>query len=176
MKDVFKEQLVKRRPDIKNTMAKAGLVSAAIFLMMIVALVEVLSFAFPILFIAIIFVTYILFRRFNIEYEYVLTNNELDIDIIYGESRRKRIFSASVRGFEAFRKAGSTEMEQSFSGANMKADYSSGPSGTAAKYEFVAAHKGKRMHIVFEPNEDLLSSIIPHLKRGTYPASISYRK
>ena len=176
MKDVFKEQLVKRRSDIRTTMAKAGLVSGAIFLVIIIAFIEVLSFFFPILLVGIIFGTYLVFRRFNIEYEYILTNNELDIDIIYGKSRRKRIFSANVRDFEAFRKTGSTEMDHSFSGANAKADYSSGPGSNAPRYEFVTAYKGKRMRIVFEPNENLLSSIIPQLKRGTYPASLSHRK
>ena len=178
MKDVFKEQLVKRRPNIKTAMAKVGIVLAAIFLILIVALapVEILNLFFPILMAAIIFGAYILFRRFNIEYEYVLTNNELDIDIIYGKSRRKRIFTSSVRDFEAFRQTGSTEMEHSFSGANVKADYSGGFGGDDAQYEFVSAYKGKKMRIIFEPNQDLLSSIIPHLKRGTYPASLNNRK
>ena len=172
MKDVFKEQLIKLRPNIKTSMAKAGLVAAAIFLMAAVMLFEALSVIFPVLWAVIVFVTYLLFRRLNIEYEYMLTNNELDIDAIYGKSRRKRMFSASVRDFEGFRPVGSTEMEHSFSGAAAKADYSSGPSGNNAQYEFLAAHKGKRMCIIFEPNDDLLSSIIPHLKRGTYPQSL----
>ena len=173
MKDVFKEQLVKRRPSIKNTLAKAGLVSAAIFLMVFIVLFEALSFFFPLLWAIIIFAAFFMFRRLNIEYEYVLTNYELDIDIIYGKSRRKRIFSASVRDFEAFRPVGSTEMEHSFSGANIKEDYSGGPGTNVIQYEFLANYKSKKMRILFEPNEDLLSSIIPHLKRGTYPASLS---
>ena len=173
MKDVFKEQLVKRRPNVKTAMAKAGLVSAAIFLMIFIVFFEALSLFFPLLWAVIIFAAYYLFRRFNIEYEYVLTNHELDIDIIYGKSRRKRIFSASVRDFEAFRKVGTTEMQHSFSGANAKADYSGGPGGdNIPQHEFLVAQGGKRMHIIFEPNEEMQSSIIPHLKRGTYPASL----
>jgi len=176
MKDVFKEQLVKRRPHIKTTMAKAGLLTAAIFLMLLtmilVQFVQALSIFFPLLLVGIIFGTYVMFRRFNIEYEYVLTNNELDIDIIYGKSRRKRVFSANVRDFDAFRKIGQTDMEHSFSGATTRADFSGGPGGTFAQYEFVATYNAKRMRIIFEPNTDLLSSLIPHLKRGTYPASL----
>ena len=173
MKDVFKEQLVKRRPDIKTTLAKAGLVAAAIFLMVFITFFQAISFFFPLLWAAIIFAAFYAFRRFDIEYEYVLTNNEMDIDIIYGKSRRKRIFSASVRDFEAFRPVGSTEMEHSFSGANIKVDYSGGPGDNITQYEFLANYKSKKMRILFEPNEDLLSSIIPHLKRGTYPVSLS---
>jgi hypothetical protein len=176
MKDIFKEQLVKRRPNIKTAVAKAALVSAAIFLMMFVLLIEALNLFFPLLWAVIIFGTYFLFRRLNIEYEYMLTNNELDIDIIYGKSRRKRIFTASVRDFEAFRKVGTPEMEHSFSGATARADYSGGPGGHIALHEFLIPHGGKRMRIIFEPNDELLSSIIPSLKRGTYPASLSYRK
>ena len=176
MKDVFKEQLVKRRPNIKISMAKAGLVAAAIFLMTLALLFQAISMFFPIIWAVIIFATYILFRRFNVEYEYVLTNNELDIDIIYGKSRRKRIFSAYVRDFEALRPVDSTEMQHSFTAASAKADYSGGPGGNLQQYEFLVPYKGKKMCIIFEPNEDLLSSIIPHLKRGTYPASLARRK
>ncbi|MCL2377022.1 MAG: hypothetical protein FWC76_06445 [Defluviitaleaceae bacterium] len=179
MKDVFKEQLVKRRPDTKTTLAKVGLVLAALFLMVLALvlsmMVQALNLLLPILWVAIVFGAYFMFRRFNIEYEYVLTNYELDIDIIYGKSRRKRIFSTSVRDFEAFRRAGSVEMEHTFSAANAKADYSSGPGGSNT-YEFLVAYKGKKMRIIFEPNEELLSSIIPFLKRGTYPAELAVRK
>ena len=176
MKDVFKEQLVKRRPSTKIIMAKVGLVAAAIFLMVLITFIEALSLFFPILWAVIIFAVFILFRRLNVEYEYILTNNELDIDAIYGKSRRKRIFSTSVRDFEAFRQVGSTEMQHSFAAATAKEDYSSGAGGEAAQYEFLVAYKGKKMRIIFEPNEDLLSSIIPHLKRGTYPASLAHKK
>jgi len=172
MKDVFKEQLVKRRPNIKTTLAKAGLVSAAIFLMAIIVFFEAISIFFPLLWAVIIFGTYFLIRRFNIEYEYVLTNNELDIDIIYGKSRRKRVFSSNVRDFEAFRPTNSKEMEHGFSGAAVRADYSGGPSDNVPQYEFLVNYMSKRMRIIFEPNQDMLSSIIPHLKRGTYPATL----
>jgi len=174
MKDVFKEQLVKRRPDAKTATAKVGIVLAALFLMVLVLMIQVLNMFLPILWVAIIFTAYFLFKRFHIEYEYVLTNYELDIDIIYGKSRRKRIFSASVRDFEAFRRSGSVEMEHSFSSSNTKVDYSGGPDG--ATYEFLVNHGGKKMRIIFEPNEDLLSSIIPFLKRGTYPTELAVRK
>ena len=175
MKDVFKEQLVKRRPDAKATMTKAALILAALFLMgLVLVLLGANPFTFMLWF-AILFGVYFVFRRLNIEYEYVLTNNELDIDIIYGKSRRRRIFTANVRDFEAFRQAGGSEMEHSFSSAQARVDYSSGVGG-GDKYELLVNHKGKKMRIIFEPNEDLLSSIIPFLKRGTYPAALSGKK
>ena len=177
MKDVFKEQLVKRRPDIKTAMAKAGLVSVAIFLMALVIFFEALVVFAPILWAVTIFVTYYLMRRQNIEYEYVLTNHELDIDIIYGKSKRKRLISTSARDFEAFRPAGSTEMEHGFTAAAARLDYSGGPAIDGInQYEFLIMHNGKKTRISFEPNADLLAAIIPHLKRGTYPASLSQGK
>ncbi|MCL2574638.1 MAG: DUF6106 family protein [Defluviitaleaceae bacterium] len=173
MKDVFKEQLVKRRPSMKTTMAKVGIVAAAIFLILVFFMfAQFIAMFLPILWVATIFGAYIMFRRFDIEYEYILTNNELDIDIIYGKSRRKRIFSSSVRDFDAFRQVGSTEMQHSFSGGATKADYTGGISPDIKQYEFITTYKSKKMHILFEPNQDLLSSIIPHLKRGTYPSSL----
>lgn len=174
MRDVFKEQLIKRLPNAKTTLIRVGIVLASLVLIVLSLGIEAISFFFPILLTAIIFGAYILMKRLNIEYEYVLTNNEMDIDIIYGKSRRKRIFSGNVRDFEAFRQVGSAEMEHTFSSAQGRADYTSGKG--EGVYEFLAVQGGKKMRIIIEPNEELLASIIPYLKRGTFPAELLRRK
>ena len=171
MKDVFKEQLVKQFPGAKAVFIKAAVVVVALVLILFVLLLEFLAFFFPIILVAIIFGAYMVFRHFNIEYEYILTNYELDIDVIYGKSRRKRLYEGNVRDFEGFRRVGSNEMEHTFSTANASANYSSGKSENIT-YEFLSNYKGKKMRIIFEPNEDILSSIVPFLKRGTFATEL----
>lgn len=43
-----------------------------------------------------------LLGNFNIEYEYILTNNDLDIDKVIGKRKRKRMISLDVSTAEAF--------------------------------------------------------------------------
>ncbi|MCL2397828.1 MAG: hypothetical protein FWC93_07170 [Defluviitaleaceae bacterium] len=170
MKDVFKEQLVRRAPGMKMAVMKAGIVGAAVFLMLLVLMFEILTILLPILWAATIFGAYIAFKRLHVEYEYVLTNSEFDIDIIIGKSRRRRIFNGSVRDFAAFRPVGSAEMESAFGTAVAKMDVTSGRG--LGGYEFLANYKGKKMRIVFEPNEDIVEAVLPLLKRGVYPAGM----
>ena len=52
-----------------------------------------LSSMLSLLFVGVFFIAYRLTCSFNIEYEYILTNGELDIDVITHKKRRKRILT-----------------------------------------------------------------------------------
>ena len=41
-----------------------------------------------------------LFRRLDLEYEYLYVNGDLDIDKIMGKQKRKRVFSMNVNDLE----------------------------------------------------------------------------
>ena len=167
MKDVFKEQLVKRRPNMQTTLYKSLVVFASLILAALVLFIEILAVFAPLFWLIIIFFAYFIFRRLAVEYEYALTNNELDIDIIYGKAKRKRGFSGNVKDIEAFRQMGSSEMEHSFSSANARLNFLGNNEGVG--YEFLISRGGKKTRITFEPNDDILAAILPYLKRGTYP-------
>ena len=169
MKDIFKEQLVKKRPTAKMRLAKGGIIFGAFFLVFLTLMMDMLVAFAPLLFGAIALLAFFALRRLNVEFEYALTNHELDIDIIYNKSRRKRRFSGSVRDIEAFRPLGSREMEHGFSAANMRLDFAL---DTAEGYEFLINQGGKKLRIAFSPNPEILTAILPFLKRGTYPAGL----
>ena len=164
MKDVFMEQLIRRVPTGITALAKMGIIAAAIILAFLVTTIRVLDLFVPILWCVIVFGAYILWKRTTVEYEYALTNNELDIDTIHGKSARKRFFSGNVRDFEAFRPVGSSDFAHTFNAANVRANCSSRKNNDNL-YEFVATYQGKRMHIIFEPREDILNAITPQIKR-----------
>ena len=170
MKDVFKEQLVKRHPGPATFFAKAGIITAAFLLMLFTLMLEFIAMFVPVVWLGIGFGVFMALRRLSVEYEYALTNSELDIDIIYSKSRRRRRFSGNVRDIEAFRPVGSPEMEHSFSTAVLKLDFSSGRGEGA--YEFLTSQGGKKTRIVIEPNEEILTAILSFLKRGSYPAHL----
>ena len=48
----------------------------------------------------VVYGAYILITHFNVEYEYILTNGDIDIDKIIAKRKRKRVLSFSTKEFE----------------------------------------------------------------------------
>lgn len=167
MKDIFIEQLVKRKPTLTDSLRKASYIVTMICI--VFAFVVFLPFLLgilPLLIFAMFFLVLLLFRRHNIEYEYILTNSELDIDVIYGKSKRKRVFEGNIKNFEAFRPHGSSKFEHGFRQAQVKLDFSSGD--VVHTHSFLCTYNGKKYNITFEPNSEILVAMRIFLKRGTY--------
>jgi hypothetical protein len=160
MGDVFKEQIVKKNPSARNTFIKVASVTA-VALIFIIGTIYLGQWA---LYIAVAagFGAYVLMGRQNVEYEYIFTNGELDIDIIYNKSRRKRLFTGNVSDFEVMAHVEDVNHIGDFNSATETLDYSSG-GVTDNTYAFLAAYKGKRLKIIFEPNDMMMQAISKNL-------------
>lgn len=100
MNDFMYEQLVARK-------AKA---SVFLIRILVIALVAVLFFLGP-LFIGFIApplaivlaaaAAFLIFPKLNVEYEYILLNHDMQIDVIYNKSRRKTLLEFDIRKIEA---------------------------------------------------------------------------
>lgn len=171
MGDIFKEQLVKRETSLKDVSIKVGSVILALFVCLLVFIATsssmIPSSLMPFITIAIAFAEYYFISMKNIEYEYIFTNGELDIDCIYNKNKRKRVFSAEAKSFEIFAHVEDKSHESVFDTATEKKDYSSGKIKDNT-YVFVCNYKGKKMKITFEPNESLLKAITPYLGQKNF--------
>jgi hypothetical protein len=156
MGDVFKEQIVKRKPTAMTTVYKAGLV-AAVILVFFVGNLYLGGWGLTLALVA-GFGAYMLMNRLNIEYEYIFTNGELDIDAIYNKSRRKRLYNGNVKDFEVMAHVEDKNHTGDFNSAQETLNYSSGVI-TNDTYAFLTAYKGKRVKIIFEPNEMMVKAI-----------------
>ena len=96
MAEVFKEYLIKQKKSPIDTMMQVGLVLGAIILS-IIAFVVGGDLIGPIIIVGIVFGAGFLFNKFSREYEYILTNNELDIDVIFNRSSRKRVMTINMK-------------------------------------------------------------------------------
>jgi hypothetical protein len=94
---------------------------------------------------------------FNIEYEYIFTNGDLDIDVIYNKNRRKRLFSGLVKDFEIMAHVEDKAHVGDFTNLSETKDYSSGIVGKDT-YAFLTTYKSKRMKIIIEPNEMMVKA------------------
>ena len=171
MKDIFKEQLVKKVKTPRDLIFKIGIIFNAFMVTMIIFTIAAsapnLSVFIPILFVLVVWGSWHLIKRRNQEFEYCVTNNELDIDIIYNKSRRKKVFVGSIGDFQALRPLGESEHEHNFQEVHAIKDYSTGKKGLYT-HEFVTSYQGKKMHIIFEPNEEIQAALKMHLKRGVF--------
>jgi len=156
MTDIFKEQIVKRKETTKDRMKRIGLILAVI-VVFFVAVSTIPTFT-PIITLAAGFGAYFLTGFLKVEYEYVFTNGELDIDIIYNRSRRKRLFSSHVNQFEIMAHVEDMTYVGSFSNAQEVHNYSSGVNGPDT-YAFLVNKNGKQQKIIIEPNEKMMKAI-----------------
>lgn len=102
--DNIAEQLVEKRrtgADLaKKILISAGALIIASFFMYIAMMG---FFVMVILAVLVLAGGVWLLGNFNIEYEYILTNNDLDIDKVIGKRKRKRMISLDVSTAEASR-------------------------------------------------------------------------
>lgn len=94
--DLFMEHIVKHKRQTKDYIIIALSVLLGLVLLLfspIILTIQVLASLWLLVVAGIVFLVYYLVKRTDIEFEYILTNKELDIDRITAKSRRKRIFT-----------------------------------------------------------------------------------
>ena len=102
--DVFMEKIVPKRKDLKDSLIASLIVffTVVVSLILIVFKIPLLSELGLNIFIVagLIYLAYRLITSRNVEFEYIVTNGDLDIDRITAKRKRKRIFSASCKEFD----------------------------------------------------------------------------
>jgi hypothetical protein len=108
MQDVFIEYMVVRRKTLKTVLLKAlialGLIT--LILALFVLSFSLGDFAFIVMVLVVIaaYSAYFLFTSMNLEFEYSITNGEMDVDKIIAQRKRRRLASVKIRDVEAFGK------------------------------------------------------------------------
>jgi len=165
-KDVFIEQLVTRKMDVKNALIR-GCIALGVFVVPL--LMMYVDFLAPYSLYALLILAYFGYRLFklqSIEYEYIVTNGDLDVDIIRGKSKRKRLLSVSAQSFEAFGKV-NQDNARHYTGPGIESMVDAASSNYADGRYFAAyrSKEGKRTVLFIEPNEKVLGALLPHVQR-----------
>jgi hypothetical protein len=170
MGDVFVEHMVARRQTPKILMQKCMLMAAALFVMLLPVILDIL-FAIPAGMLLPFFVIgagwgmVILFRRLNLEFEYIVTNGEMDVDKILGRRSRKRILSVDCRNFDIlapYKPDFRTEYESQ--SIVSRVDASSHPEAPGRWFAVFHAKDGKRTLLIFEPNEKMMDAFRKYIR------------
>ncbi|MCL2071294.1 MAG: hypothetical protein FWH07_03560 [Oscillospiraceae bacterium] len=159
--DIFIEQIIVKKPDIPNILLKIALVA-------VTAVVCGIFLAAAIMFAGISFITVIalaaipgviwlgvhFFKSLIVEYEYILTNNELELDKITGKSRRKNMVTLNLQNAERF---GIYSDNVSFNEFNADVTVSA-HDNTRLNMWYLLVKDGTlgRVVVLFNPNDDFV--------------------
>lgn len=156
--DTFFEQIIAVKKNGKALAAIIGIWLAAFLVCFILIMLMSILGTFSLLLAAgALFGAYKLSTRFNVEYEYIVTNGTMDIDKIINKSSRKRLLSfelATVSRIEKFNPA-------QISSINAKELFITCNADDPAAYLMVSSTEGKgTSYLVFAPDERVRSAIV----------------
>lgn len=159
MAEVFKEYLIKQKKSPKDMMMQVGLVVGAIVLSVIAFIVGG-DFIGPLVIVGIVFGTGFLFNKFSREYEYILTNNELDIDVIFNRSSRKRIMTINMKKIDLMASIKDDRYTAELNKAGLKVINASENTNDADTYAIITqSEKYGTCKILITPNNVILDHL-----------------
>lgn len=167
--DIFVEQIVRHKKSssdyTKQTVALLGGVVAVLAMVYIsLYLIGFLGVVGMILSLAaiagIIYGTIRIITSFNVEYEYILTNGELDVDKIIAKSDRKRLVTVDVKGFTAFGRVTQNVLDADYSTRIYAFSDYAAPDACYAVFE--KPDMGKTL-LIFNPNDAFCRKIYDFL-------------
>ncbi|NLM75704.1 MAG: hypothetical protein GX187_06400 [Clostridiaceae bacterium] len=162
--DIFLEKIVKKQKNVLDFLIIIGIVLAAIILSYLL-LILVPGFS-TFLVVGVIYLAYWLITNRNIEFEYAVTNGDLDIDKIINQRKRKRIFSGNVKEFEVVARVNSDKYTNQIKQCKNVKDYSS--NNKNAEVWFIYINKGEPTVILFEPTPKMVDSLFTFAPRVVY--------
>lgn len=168
--DTFMEYMIKQKKK-KGDYLKAGLIIlCATFVVLALTLIflilpSYLISIWPLTVVGVYFGAYKIISSFDVEYEYILTNGELDVDRITHKKKRRRIITIHTKSFIEFGKVGD-ENEKN----HKKEDFTniinaSANSSTYTDYYAVFFKNGQKMKLIFNPTRKMIDTFKTYAPR-----------
>ena len=161
--DNFAEYMVKKRPDSRDNAKRAGIIALAVVLCAAsVFLVFVTHIPFILLITcAIIYGAYFLITGTSVEYEYAVTNGEMDVDKIIARRKRVHLITVQTADFEAFGPLTDDVPDDDSRTLVLCADNT----GEGEYYADLTTEDYGETRIIFTPNQAVLEAIQAALPR-----------
>ena len=168
--DVFVEQIVRRKNTPQRMLAKAGIVIGAVVVALALVFFSGLLGEFAMFgtmaAIGALYGGYYLLTGMNVEYEYIVTNGEMDVDSIIAQRKRKRLLTVSFRDAEAFGRYNAQEHEGKTYGTRLFACDS--PDSQNLWYVTARVKDKGQVLLVFNGFDRVLEAIKPFLPRPLF--------
>lgn len=155
MGDVFKEQLVAMTMTKKDKLQRTMI--WVISVLLILALFIVLPRFMPtVLALGIIWGAIFLSSKLKKEHEYTLTNNLVDIDVIYNKEKRKRLIELDLKEINIMASIKDERHQEELARGQKVIDASDG-NQTKDTYAIMCPKDGQVVKILITPNEGMLN-------------------
>ena len=155
MNEFYKEILVKKETTSADVIKKYGLLFLTVAAFVAFILVHPL---FIIAAVGLGVACYFLLPTFDLEYEYLYVNGDIDVDRIMGKQKRKRAGSYNLEEMEIIAPAGSHELDSYRARGGKVIDYTSGRSD-AKCYTAVYMKDGQQQMVSFEFDQEVLKDL-----------------
>lgn len=169
MGDIFLEQIVKKKDTMKDMIIKALILLGGILIFLCAFLFVTSTIFGPIMFLIAVgglYGAWYFISGLNLEFEYIFTNGEIDIDKISAKRKRKRVTTIKVASLESFEPYNHEKYIQQKFEVKIHACSSLLDEGTyCAVYR---NSQGQKCLLTFNPNERLLEAINTTFKRRAH--------
>ena len=158
--DAFCEQIVKAKRTVKDNLIVTATVIAALVLSFFAYLLGGLFIGIWVfMVIGIWYGAWYIITNTVAEYEYIMTNSELDIDIIRAKRSRKHMLSVDVKTFTVCADAQNPLFHNA---AGLKTVNALSSAKDAKRYFAVFDDNGIKTCLIFSPNDSVLEAIKHH--------------
>jgi hypothetical protein len=158
MDDSFHETIVKARITNHDRLKMAGLVLLAmVFIFLVIVFGSYLGSLSLLLLAALGYGLFYLLRGFSREFEYTITNGDLDIDLIIAQRKRRRLFSGVARKFDSMEPLNNQvpgSPDPSVRVLDCRASQTRG-----VDYRIRAEYNGKPVVVLFSPDEKMVNQL-----------------
>ncbi len=163
--DIFCEYIVKKKKEAVDYLLIAGIVVGAVILSMVLFMLTLmfskyLSGIGLVLIFLLWWGAWMLIQGRNIEYEYILTNNELDIDKIIARRGRKRLCTVNFREIEQCASISDPDFAYVYRNSEGRAVRNYAGDITEDRVYFVDYSKeSERIRVIFQPSTRILEGL-----------------
>lgn len=168
--DVFAEHIVTKKKTVKDYLLMFGIFLLAVALTTVSGFFLFTKYGSLIflLSVGVVLGSYYLLTQFNVEYEYIVTNGELDIDTIINRNKRKRIISVAAKDFELMAPVGSKNFLAEENGSFTRVINAASSENSESAYYAIFSKDGQRIKLIFEPTEQMVEDCRLHAPRKVY--------
>lgn len=170
MNDVFMEQIVKKQKEGKDIVRNCAIIFAG--LLLAAALFVLLMMPFPmrqylgmivfLILVGVIYYTWYIISGLNLEYEYIFTNGELDVDKISNRRKRKRMTTVRLSQAESFAAYDPAAFDKSaYEHVYNACVFSRGEGNYLVSYH---NRDGEKCCLIFTPNEKMLEAVKKYVR------------
>lgn len=161
--DIFTEQILKHRLELKDVIIDAAASCSA----MVISMIASYFWAFPELRFFVVlaimlswFFAYRIVKSRNLEYEYTLTNNYFDIESIRGRRKRKSVLSIDVKKIRICAALADLSHRAEYKNqGNLEQKFDCTGDGESGVYFLDYDGEKGKIRVMIQPNEEILEGM-----------------